>query len=518
MFKVHHILIVVCLLFCCQWCIGQKTQSFSFKKGLSKKVEGSFQYTIIGSKDGREEIYNSSYPQINYSGVKEKLLILKFNKFQLNRKEKYRLEFEVTTNQMSGFKIVNESSNKGLEALQDEKTFSFKAVSEASGNIRVQYRIYDIKKNRIVERGELPVQRYKIAGVEQSNNANTVGGGGGKGPIAEFKQSHFVVEVGKAVSYQDLSSNTPSKREWIFMGGNPPNSQSQNPVVFYNQKGEFTVQLNVSNDNGSHQKIGVIQVIDPNSNTSSTDDTFSEEQPQGNPEDSLYKEASTQNDLALYRAYAETYPEGKRIAEVQNKIEELEDINIVSKIELEGVFAIELQYAQMPIEIVSSLDGIELIEQNEQYFKFKVIDQKDHELIFTDARGKKAQTILYGAAKPLLANFKQTDQALVFNISGGQAPYFAEFKKDGIGIPREFPLGNCLEACSLTFPEIKTKLGNEHGKYTIIIKDKNKNVQETLKEKFEFKPQSKLGFVPPTWMFLLLPLIGLIGLIVYKNK
>ena len=55
------------------------------------------------------------------------------------------------------------------------------------------------------------------------------------------------IEKGDALVYKDLSVGNPSNWNWIFEGGTPATSTSQNPTVTYNVPGTFKVELRISN-------------------------------------------------------------------------------------------------------------------------------------------------------------------------------------------------------------------------------------------------------------------------------
>ncbi|MCB0805124.1 MAG: lamin tail domain-containing protein [Bacteroidales bacterium] len=82
-------------------------------------------------------------------------------------------------------------------------------------------------------------------------------------PVADFSASLQEVYPGGSVEFTDISTNDPVSWNWIFEGGNPANSISQNPTVFYNSPGVFSVELTVSNAAGSDTRIktGYISVL-----------------------------------------------------------------------------------------------------------------------------------------------------------------------------------------------------------------------------------------------------------------
>ncbi len=88
----------------------------------------------------------------------------------------------------------------------------------------------------------------------------------GQAPVANFIASATAINVGDAVNFTDLSSNTPTSWSWVFSNGTPSASTDQNPQnIVYNTAGTFDVSLIVSNVNGNNAevRVGYITVSDP---------------------------------------------------------------------------------------------------------------------------------------------------------------------------------------------------------------------------------------------------------------
>lgn len=83
-------------------------------------------------------------------------------------------------------------------------------------------------------------------------------------PKTKFEADRFVTFKDGEINFYDNSLNNPDKWEWIFEGGIPNKSSEQNPIVFYEQEGTFSVQLTTSNSNGSNikSKENIISVVD----------------------------------------------------------------------------------------------------------------------------------------------------------------------------------------------------------------------------------------------------------------
>ena len=73
-------------------------------------------------------------------------------------------------------------------------------------------------------------------------------------PVADFTVNATNIEVGKTVTFTDLSSNSPTSWEWTFENGDPATSTAQNPSVSYNTAGDYSVSLIVTNASGSDTK------------------------------------------------------------------------------------------------------------------------------------------------------------------------------------------------------------------------------------------------------------------------
>lgn len=75
-------------------------------------------------------------------------------------------------------------------------------------------------------------------------------------PIADFSSGHNLGCTGFTVNYNNLSYNTDfiGSFNWTFEGGYPTSSDLSNPIVNYNDKGLFDVQLYVENPTDSNVK------------------------------------------------------------------------------------------------------------------------------------------------------------------------------------------------------------------------------------------------------------------------
>ncbi|MBL0340063.1 MAG: PKD domain-containing protein [Bacteroidetes bacterium] len=70
-------------------------------------------------------------------------------------------------------------------------------------------------------------------------------------PVANFTANNVTVCSNTNLTFTDQSTNSPTSWQWIFTGGTPATSTSQNPQVNYQVAGTYTVKLIVSNSSGS---------------------------------------------------------------------------------------------------------------------------------------------------------------------------------------------------------------------------------------------------------------------------
>jgi PKD repeat protein len=73
--------------------------------------------------------------------------------------------------------------------------------------------------------------------------------------IPAFTSSDTITHAGGAIQFHDISGGNPTSRLWTFEGGNINTSTEPNPIVTYNQPGEYNVSLYVSNAIGGNQLV-----------------------------------------------------------------------------------------------------------------------------------------------------------------------------------------------------------------------------------------------------------------------
>ncbi|MBK8658308.1 MAG: PKD domain-containing protein [Bacteroidetes bacterium] len=74
----------------------------------------------------------------------------------------------------------------------------------------------------------------------------------GQPPVANFASSATQVCAGTQVTFNDLSSNSPTQWTWSFPGGSPNSSNVSNPVISYSTPGTYAVTLVAANAAGSN--------------------------------------------------------------------------------------------------------------------------------------------------------------------------------------------------------------------------------------------------------------------------
>lgn len=86
-------------------------------------------------------------------------------------------------------------------------------------------------------------------------------------PVADFSGAPLSIAAGANVTFTDLSANLPSSWSWVITPSagvvytSGTSSTSQNPVVTFNNAGNYTVQLTASNSAGTDDSIKVNYVI-----------------------------------------------------------------------------------------------------------------------------------------------------------------------------------------------------------------------------------------------------------------
>jgi len=80
-------------------------------------------------------------------------------------------------------------------------------------------------------------------------------------PVADFEASPVEGCVSLAVNFTDLSTEFPQTHDWSFDGGIPATSSEPNPIVIYDEPGEYAVTLTVTNPEGTDSETKVSYII-----------------------------------------------------------------------------------------------------------------------------------------------------------------------------------------------------------------------------------------------------------------
>jgi len=70
-------------------------------------------------------------------------------------------------------------------------------------------------------------------------------------PITDFSGTPLSICEGDSVTFTDLSAPVPDSWSWVFAGGTPASSTSQNPVITYNTAGTYNATLYATNSSGT---------------------------------------------------------------------------------------------------------------------------------------------------------------------------------------------------------------------------------------------------------------------------
>lgn len=85
----------------------------------------------------------------------------------------------------------------------------------------------------------------------------------GTPPIADFAYTIIDNCAPGEVAFTDISAGSPFNWSWTFTGGTPSTSSDQNPTIFYNTPGTYTVTLEVTSNGGidTETKTNIIEIL-----------------------------------------------------------------------------------------------------------------------------------------------------------------------------------------------------------------------------------------------------------------
>jgi PKD repeat protein len=113
-------------------------------------------------------------------------------------------------------------------------------IANPGNNIYFRCRTFDNTPGHLVEAG---LDYFRVIDSTATS---------GQPPVANFASSATQVCAGSQVTFNDLSSNSPTQWTWSFPGGSPNSSNVSNPVISYNTPGTYTVTLVAANTAGSN--------------------------------------------------------------------------------------------------------------------------------------------------------------------------------------------------------------------------------------------------------------------------
>jgi PKD repeat protein len=137
-----------------------------------------------------------------------------------------------------------------------EEVFSGSGSSTVSGSFTVASGIDITTRMRVTMKyGGAPTSCETFTYGEVEDYTAQIAGAGPQPPVAAFTANTTSVTVGGSVSFTDQSTNNPTSWSWVFEGGTPGTSTSQNPTIQYNSVGTFDVTLTAYNSAGSDPEV-----------------------------------------------------------------------------------------------------------------------------------------------------------------------------------------------------------------------------------------------------------------------
>jgi PKD repeat protein len=108
------------------------------------------------------------------------------------------------------------------------------------GNYDISYKASGYK-TKVIE--DVNVENYQVVILDVELEAGDL--------IADFEADNTIAPAGSSVHFYDKSYGNITSRLWIFEGGDPATSGIENPVVTYDEPGNYDVSLVVSDGNTS---------------------------------------------------------------------------------------------------------------------------------------------------------------------------------------------------------------------------------------------------------------------------
>jgi len=533
------LLLTLCLFLIVQYSYGQDLkglkdvikQKEKDQKGLvefSERIgisiyDGSFKCTFIEEKDGLPQELEGGDAALDFTGTSIRSIVVKLENFEINRnqkKDKYKIEFECG-GKLNGLKLEKIVPRTYLENQGEEVYFYFKPIDNTDvGFVDLSYTLYKFKKDgyETILAGSGKRLTYSITGIanKKSDNSGIVSGSSGEIIQASFDMAKEKLEVGEWVQITNTSKNATSFT-WEFDGGDPPVSDSKDPYISFTLPGQRRIKLTASDDNGVETSTEMYVLI----TEKKVEEELQVDAPKMGRE--LFEEIAGmtwEDALSQNKVQESDYFEFNTANEIHEILEANKEIIPRVKQESKGSFIVKLDNAVPPfeIEVLNNKEGVKVFPPKGNIVEFTLSDSRDHEVRLEDRRGKAITFILPGSVEQLLAKSKASDSKISFNINGGRKPYFVEFSNIETGVSEEFLLGSCT-SCEILITDVKERLEQNFGLYNIIIKDRSKSFQKTLKDTFNYKAKSTKKIMPLIGLFLLgLTFIVLVIVVVMKNK
>jgi len=112
------------------------------------------------------------------------------------------------------------------------------------GNYDCAIYLWDADADYHPELNILPVLQYNVRHDGVYTDASVLN--------ANFIAAPLEICEDGEIQFNDLSTGNVVSYEWSFEGGDPATSTDQNPIVFFNDPGEYDVSLSVSDGTNSH--------------------------------------------------------------------------------------------------------------------------------------------------------------------------------------------------------------------------------------------------------------------------
>lgn len=217
-----------------QWYEAQfDTSSYSGKqiKNISFEISSNSDLSNAKVNIGNISIINSIYDKAEgANGVKVKKVYTEDN---INAD----VAIEIDDNKLNKYEIyyVTQAGDKFVGA-----------------TVNPNYYIQDIKRENKDATANFKLVSINENGLRSEPVNFSFNWGEYPAPTAEFSCDKTLINVGEAVNFKNLSSESTESITWTFEGGNITQTSDPNPSVTYNKEGIYNVKLAVSNSTASN--------------------------------------------------------------------------------------------------------------------------------------------------------------------------------------------------------------------------------------------------------------------------